>query len=156
MNKILATGFIALTLSISTMANADSSASRADIERLLQDAKSYGFTRFEELEVDDEDRFDVEGWREDGWHLDIDLSLNDSRILKEQQRKSETPHWSLSHDEVIQALDAAQQSELNEISSIEVDCTGRIEIEGYNSQHQEIELYIDRNTFDVIGVDKDT
>ncbi|MBY5929399.1 hypothetical protein KUV86_09790 [Halomonas sp. DP8Y7-3] len=158
MNRTVTLSLAALTLTgaFATSALADDRGiSREELDRLLTSTGEYGFASYDELGVDDGHRFEAEGWRDDGWRLDVDMSLDDASILREQQREGQLPEWSLSGDEVSQALDAAQQAGLELFGSLDVDRMGDIEIEGYDAQHQEIEIRLDRDTFDVTGVQHD-
>lgn len=158
MNKTVTLSLAALTLSgtLATTAMADDEAvNREEIDRLLASTGEYGFTHYDELGIDDGDRFEAEGWRDDGWRLDVDMDLSDGSLLGEQRRQSEIPTWSLSGDDVGKALDAAQSAGLELFSSLDVDRTGDIEIEGYDAQHQELEVRLDRHTLDVTGVQHD-
>lgn len=145
----------ALAGTMATTAMADDGASREDIDSLLRSAGEYGFSRFDEFSVDDGNQFEVEGWRDDGWRLDIDMDMADSSILREEQRKSETPDWSLSADDIDKALDSAHQAGIEHIASVDVDSMGRIEVEGYDDRFRELEVRLNRDTFEVLGVDHD-
>lgn len=145
----------ALAGSLATSAMADEGANREDIDSLLRSAEEYGFSQFEEFSVDDDGQFEVEGWRDDGWQLDVDMAINDSSILREQQRRSETPDWSLSADDIDRALDSAQQAGIEHIASLDVDPMGRVEVEGYDERFRELEVRLNRETFEVLGVEHD-
>jgi len=147
---------LTLTGAMATTALADDgSVSREQLDTLLQSAGEYGFTHFDEFGVDDGNRFEVEGWRDDGWQLDIDMQLSGGSVIREEQRKSEIPDWSLSGDDVTRALDSAQASGLQQFGSFDVDRTGDIEIEGYDDQQREVEVRMTRDTFEVTGVNHD-
>ncbi|WP_162148476.1 PepSY domain-containing protein [Halomonas huangheensis] len=145
----------ALAGSLATSAMADEGANREDIDSLLRSAGEYGFSQFEEFSVDDDDQFEIEGWRDDGWQLDVDMATSDGSILREQQRRSETPDWSLSADDIDRALDSAQQAGIEHIASLDVDPMGRIEVEGYDDRFRELEVRLNRETFEVLGVEHD-
>jgi hypothetical protein len=156
MKKTLSYSLAALTLSgtVSTSALADDKGiSREELNRLLQSASDYGFTHYDELGVDD-GQFEIEGWRKDGWRLDVDMALNDGSLLREQQRQSQIPDWSLSGDEVSKALDRAQNEGLELIVGLDAN-QSHIEVDGYGTDHQEIEIRLNRNTFEVAGVEYD-
>lgn len=156
MKKTLSYSLAALTLSgtVSTSALADDKGiSREELNRLLQSASDYGFTHYDELGVDD-GQFEIEGWRKDGWRLDVDMALNDGSLLREQQRQSQIPDWSLSGDEVSKALDRAQNEGLELIVGLDAN-QSHIEVDGYGTDHQEIEIHLNRDTFEVAGVEYD-
>lgn len=155
MKKTLTLGLATLTLTGAMAAMADGGASRAEINEMLQKSEEYGITSFDDFSVDDGNEFEVEGWKADGTRLDIDLSMTDGSVLREQQRQSEVPVWSLSGADVAKALDAAQKAGIEHIAGLDVDRMGSIEVEGYDNQFQEIELRMKRDTFEVLNVRHD-
>lgn len=155
MKKTLTLGLATLTLTSAMAAMADGGASRAEIDEMLQKAQEYGFASFDEFGVDDGDEFEVEGWNSDGSRLDVDFSMADGSVLREQQRQSEIPDWSLSGDDVTRALDAAKEAGVEHVAGLDVDRMGSIEIEGYDTQFQELELRMDRENFKVLNVQHD-
>lgn len=155
MKKTLTLGLATLTLTSAMAAMADGGASRAEIDEMLQKAQEYGFSSFDEFGVDDGDEFEVEGWNADGSRLDVDFSMADGSVLREQQRQSEIPDWSLSGDDVTKALDAAKEAGVEHVAGLDVDRMGSIEIEGYDTQFQELELRMNRENFEVLNVQHD-
>lgn len=151
----LSLAVLVLTGAMATTAMADGAASRGDIDRLLHSADEYGFSHFDSFSIDDDRLFEIEGWRNDGWHLDVDMEINGSSILREEQRKSEIPGWSLSAEDIARALDSAQQAGIEQIAAMDVDALGYIEIEGYDDRLRELEVRLNRNNFEVLGVHHD-
>ncbi|WP_251977254.1 hypothetical protein [Salinicola avicenniae] len=120
-------------VSAGAMAN-DSALSYGELEGLLEEAGRYGFSRYEKFDVDHDDgMIELEGWREDGWELDVAMRLNDGELLRESQRRSTTPDWSLDGDELRAALEQARQRGMQRFTELEVDSDGHIEIEGYRA-----------------------
>lgn len=116
------------------------------LETLLNSAERYGFSHYEKLDVDDDDnRFEVEGWRDDGWELDVSMTLDDATLMRESQRRSNTPDWSLSGDELRTALSTARDQGMQRFQELEVDSDGHIEIEGYNAEQDELDLDLHRD-----------
>lgn len=134
---------------------ADRGLATDELSSLLDSANQHGFTHFEEISLDDSRHLELEGWREDGWQLEVDMALEDGSLIREQRRKSETPDWGLTRDEVDQALASAREEGLQRFEQLDVDMGGTIEIEGYDAQNREIELYLDGTDFSVTGVDDD-
>jgi|GEM_PF-2330190 len=147
----------ALLVPLATTAMADESSPRDRFDSMTQAASDYGFDRFNELSIDDGNRFEAEGWHNDGTRLDVDLSLDDGSVLREQRNatQSQAPEWSLSAEDVGKALDSAQASGIVQISSIDADGYGHIEVEGYDDQHRELELNLARDSFEVTSVNQD-
>lgn len=132
-------------LSAGAMAN-DTLLSHGELESLLDEADSYGFVRYEKLEVDSDDgELELEGWRSDGWELDISMRLEDGMLMRESQRRSTLPDWSLTAVELESALNAARERGLERFAELEVDSDGHIEIEGYDAQDAELDLDIHRD-----------
>lgn len=132
-------------ISAGAMAN-DTTLTYAQLETLLNSAERYGFNQYEKLDVDgDDNRFEIEGWREDGWELDVSMTLDDATLMRESQRRSNTPDWSLSGDELRAALSKARDQGMQRFQELEVDSDGHIEIEGYNAQQHEFDLDLHRD-----------
>lgn len=147
---------VALSGGFSSMALADEGGlSHSELQALLAQADRYGFSHYQEISVDDATRLELEGWRDDGWQLDVDMLIADGTLVLEEQRKSQIPDWSLSADEVRQALANASQAGLQRFDQLDVDERGHIEIEGYNAQNREIELRLNRDDLSVTGVTND-
>ena len=138
---------VALGSGISASALADEATlSYSQLKTLLDSAESYGFTHYEKLDVDrDDNRFEVEGWRDDGWELDVSMALDDGALMRESQRQSNIPDWSLTAEELQNALAQAQNRGMQHFAELEVDSDGRIEIEGYNAQQNELDLDLHRD-----------
>ncbi|MGC3873639.1 PepSY domain-containing protein [Halomonas sp. GXIMD04776] len=146
---------VALVGFISPVWADDGQLERAQLESLLDKADEYGFTHYEEISMDDGDRLELEGWGKDGWQLEVEMAVNDGSLIEEKRHKDQVPKWALSGEEVRQALNNAFDSDLQRFEKIEVDRNGSIEIEGYDTQNQEIELHLDGNDFSVTGVEND-
>ncbi len=152
----LSTAALLASLGLATTAfAADQGLTQDELSSLLDSAQQYGFTHFEEISVDDGNELELEGWREDGWKLEVDMNIASGDTIKEEQRQDQIPDWGLSFDEVNKALDSAMGEGLQRFESLEVESSGSIEIEGYNDQNQEIEIYLNSSDFSVTGVTND-
>ncbi|WP_136249043.1 hypothetical protein [Halomonas borealis] len=125
-----------------------------DLLRLLDGADAYGFSHYAELDLDDGQRLELEGWRDDGWRLEVDMQTEDGTLLHETQRRDEIPDWSLTGDQLRQALANAQRAGLQRFSTLDVDEFEDIEIEGLDGNGREIELRLDHE-LKVTGVEHD-
>ncbi|WP_110598587.1 hypothetical protein [Salinicola lusitanus] len=124
----------------------DTTLSYGQLERLLNSAEDYGFNRYEKLDADhDDNRFEIEGWRADGWELDVSMTLNDGTLTRESQRKSIAPDWGLTREELDAALSKARAGGMQHFAELEVDSNGHVEIEGYNAQQAQFELDLHRD-----------
>lgn len=147
---------VAFSGGLSSVALADDgSVSFAELDSLLASAGQHGFTAYEEIAVEDGGRIEMEGWRDDGWQLDVEMLLSDGSLTREAQQRSDIPQWNLAGSDVEQALNVARQSGLQRFESLDVDESGHLDIEGYDNQHREIDLRLDGSDFSVIGVDND-
>lgn len=139
---------------LSSTALADTPISLDELNGLLDTADEYGFSHYEEISVDDS-RLELEGWREDGTRLEVDLQISDGSVSQEQERDSQVPDWSLTGDDVRQALEAAQQEGLQTFSELDVDDDGHVDIDGYDDQNREIEIRLSSSDFSVIKIEHD-
>jgi hypothetical protein len=73
------------------------------------------------------------------------MTLSDATLVRESQRKSNTPDWSLSGEELQQALARARDRGMQRFEELEVDSDGHIEIEGYNGSQTELDLELHRD-----------
>lgn len=119
---------------------ADESLPVERFDEVLQHAEQYGFIMLDEIEIDDGGRVEIEGWLEDQWRAEVTLSLEDGQTLREDRRRLERDAWGMSFDEARKALAAASDEGLVELESLDVDVSGRIEIEGRDADGREIEV----------------
>lgn len=147
---------VAFSGSLATTALADDgSLSHSELSALLDSATQYGFTHYEEISLDDSTHLELEGWRDDGWQLDVDMLIEDGSLVHEEQRKSQIPDWSLTGDEVRQALSHARDAGLQRFEQLDVDEDRHFEIEGHDAQNREIELRLNSSDLSVTGVEHD-
>ncbi|MCE3026542.1 MULTISPECIES: hypothetical protein [Salinicola] len=138
-------------LSTGAMAN-DGTLSYAELDGLLGKAEQYGFSRYEKLDVDRDDNvLEVEGWRNDGWELDVSMQLDDASLTRESQRRSSVPDWSLTGDQLRQALSLAQARGMQRFDELEVDSNGHVEIEGYDANQRDLDLDLRRDALTATG-----
>lgn len=119
---------------------ADESLSVERFDEVLQHAEQYGFVMLNEIEVDDGRSVEIEGWLEDQWRAEVTLSMEDGQSLREDRRRLEKEAWGMSFDEARKAIAAAGSEGLVELESLDVDASGRIEIEGHDADGREIEV----------------
>ncbi|QJQ93843.1 MULTISPECIES: PepSY domain-containing protein [Halomonadaceae] len=138
----------------SSLALANDTVTLDELNTLLDSADQH-FSHYDDIEVDDS-RLEIEGWREDGTKLEMDLQLADGSVSKEEEgRSGDIPDWSLSGDEVRQALEVAQQEGLQRFKEFDADDDGHVDIEGYDDQDREIEIRLNSSDFSVIDVERD-
>ncbi|MHA3027029.1 hypothetical protein [Chromohalobacter israelensis] len=141
-------------LSTAVMAD-DGSLSPGELESLLATAGEHGVTHYDDVAIDDGNRLEVEGWRDDGWQLDLDMLIRDGSLVHEKRHKDTTPDWSLNGEELRQALDNARDAGMQRFAELDVDEQGHVDIEGYDAQNEEIDIRLERNGLTVTGVEHD-
>ncbi|MCI0509122.1 YpeB-like protein with putative protease inhibitory function [Chromohalobacter marismortui] len=145
-----------LTGGLSTAAFAnDGSLTPSELESLLNDADAYGVTHYDEIAIDDNNRLEVEGWRDDGWQLDIDMLVKDGSLVHEKRHQDTIPDWSLNSAELRQALDNARDAGMKRFAELDVDGRGHVDIEGYDTQNSELDLRLERDGLTITGVEHD-
>jgi|SRR5690554_569219 len=138
----------------SSGALADTPISLDELNGLLDTADEYGFSHYEEISIDDS-RLELEGWRDDGTRLEVDLEVSDGSVVEERERDDEVPDWSLTGDEVRQALEAAQQEGLATFDDLDADKDGHVDVEGEDENGEELEIRLNSNDFSVIEVERE-
>ncbi|WP_157976771.1 PepSY domain-containing protein [Parahaliea mediterranea] len=129
----------------SATAAADSGLPRAELERLLASAADYGVSHFQEIDVEDGRRLDVEGWSNTGSRANLTLDIASGNLLRQQYRDGTAPAWSLGSADIDAALDRAEAGGIRDITSLEVDRRGNIEIDGLAGNGRELELSFHRD-----------
>ena len=139
---------------LSSTALADTPISLDELNGLLDTADEHGFSHYDEISIDDS-RLELEGWRDDGTRLEVDLEISDGSVVNERERDDELPDWSLTGDEVRQALEAAQQDGLATFSELDTDKDGHVDVEGEDEDGRELEIRLSSSDFSVIEVERD-
>lgn len=112
-----------------------------DAERILKAGSDYGITQFRslELEYEDYDEIELEGWVDNNWYVELDMS-DDGSINREQRRKHDGEPSGLTADEVRDYLKAAKAEGLDSLEELKVSSRGYIEVEGNDSSGRELEV----------------
>ncbi len=149
---------IALTLAGTLAASplAFAKGSLDDAETVLNAGSDYGITQFTNLEFDDDrdDPFEIEGWVDNEWYVELELSA-DGAIEREKRRKRQGQPSGLSADEIRSYLDAASSEGLHYIEELEVRSGGRVEIEGEDSNGRELEVEFRNSSLSPFKVERD-
>ncbi len=116
----------------------------------------YGITHFRsiELEDDDDDRMEIEGWVDNDWSVELDVN-GDGTIRKEERRKHSDGPWGLSSTEVLDFIDASTEAGMTRIEEIKVSSSGYIEVEGYTATDQELEVDFRSGSIEPVKVERD-
>ncbi|TLF52059.1 PepSY domain-containing protein [Halomonas urmiana] len=134
-------GSLAALMSVATLAQAeDERLATERLDEILAHASAFGFQSFEEIEVERNDRFSVEGWLDDEWRAEVRFSLESGESLKEERNRREGGAWGMSEAEIREAMALATAEGLAEFEELEVYRNGRIEIEGRDADGRELEV----------------
>ena len=116
----------------------------------------YGITHFRsiELEDDDDDRMEIEGWVDNDWSVELDVN-GDGTIRKEERRKHSDGPWGLSSADVLDYIDATTEAGMARIEEIKVSSSGYVEVEGYTSNGQELEVDFRSGSMEPVKVERD-
>lgn len=146
--KFVPVALVSATLiGFSGMAMASSSdtlrgADRTQIDELLSHAEQAGMTAFKEMDFEHERgnlEFEVEGWSDDGFELDMTIAAEGGTVLEQSRSRTIEQAWGLSADQLGTLLDRATSDGFERISELDLSRSGNIEIEGYDSNNYSIE-----------------
>lgn len=125
------------------------------IDNILTHAAEYGFTQYEEIQVKSRGRAEVEGWLDDEWYADVEFSIDNGEMLKEERKRLITGAWGMSEDDVRQALNVAQAEGMTEFEEIDIDKSGMIDIEGRDENGRELDISLRQGSDQVSSIDRD-
>jgi len=127
-----------------------------DAERVLEAASDYGITRFHSIELDDYGPrpFEVEGWLDDGWFVELYMST-EGAIGPEKRRKHGAEAAGLTADEVRGYLQAARDQGMQQVEEINVNSHGEVEVEGKDPNGRDLEVDFRAGDFSPMKVDLD-
>ena len=114
-------------LAIAPMAQAADST--GDIDRIVTAASEHGITHFNELEFEDDEMTEVEGWMDGEWYTEIKMTQS-GEVIREKREKRIDGVWGMSADQVRDYAEAAFGEGMTRIEEIEVDEKGHVEVEG--------------------------
>jgi hypothetical protein len=125
------------------------------IDDVLTHGNDYGFTHYEEISIKSRGRVEIEGWLDDEWYADVDISLDNGETLKEERKRLVSGAWGMSDEDVRQALNIASQEGMVEFEDIDIDKSGMIDIEGIDENGRELEISLRQGSDQVSNVDRD-
>ncbi|MBT2771715.1 MULTISPECIES: hypothetical protein [unclassified Halomonas] len=125
------------------------------IDDVLTHANDYGFSHYEEVSIKSRGRVEVEGWLDDEWYADVEISLDNGDTLKEKRERLISGAWGMSEDDIRQALDVASQEGMVEFEDLDIDRSGIIDIEGRDENGRELEISVRQGSSDVTQIDRD-
>lgn len=125
------------------------------IDDVLTYASDYGFSHYEEISIKSRGRVEVEGWLDDEWYADVDISLDNGETLQEKRERLISGAWGMSEDDIRQALNVAGQEGMVEFEDIDIDKSGMIDIEGIDENGRELEISLRQGSDQVSEIDRD-
>ncbi|MDQ7733817.1 PepSY domain-containing protein [Halomonas sp. SpR1] len=125
------------------------------IDDVLTHANDYGFSHYEEVSIKSRGRVEVEGWLDDEWYADVEISLDNGETLKEKRERLISGAWGMSEDDIRQALDVASQEGMVEFEDLDIDRSGIIDIEGRDENGRELEISVRQGSAEVTQIDRD-
>ncbi|PRY68240.1 PepSY domain-containing protein [Halomonas ventosae] len=139
--KMILTASLAALLGATTLAQAaDDHLATERLDEVLAQAGDFGFQTYEEIEVKNRDRVEVEGWLDDEWQAEVRFDLASGESLKEERKRRDDGAWGLSEAEVRDAMALAVAEGMTEFEELQVDRDGRVEIEGVDADGRELEV----------------
>ncbi|MCE8032814.1 MAG: PepSY domain-containing protein [Halomonas sp.] len=152
---ILASSLAALMLTGAAAQASDERLAADRLDEVLEQATSFGFQHFQEIEAKGRDSVKIEGWLDDEWQAEVRLSLETGESLEEERKRREGGAWGMSEEDVRMAMEAAVAEGLAEFEEIQADSDGRIEIEGRDADGREIEVRTRQGERGVTDVERD-
>lgn len=156
MKTILASALVA---GLATAPLAHASGSMDDIRLAVQSGSDYGLTHFQSIEFDDDhgddnDYLEIEGWLDGNWYVELDMA-SDGTITREDRRKRGSGPRGLNADESLEYAQASTQEGMTAFDEIDVDDSGRIEIEGDDANGRELEIDFRTGNLQPVKVERD-
>lgn len=154
MMKMIVATTLAGALLAAPLAHASGSIDEA--RQAVDIGADYGIThvRSIELEDDDDDRMEIEGWVDNDWSVELDVN-GDGSIRKEERRKHSDGPWGLSAADVRNYIDASTEAGMTRIEEIKVNASGYVEVEGYADNGQELEVDFRSGSVEPVKVERD-
>lgn len=155
MKTILAS---AIVVGLVTAPLANASGSMDDVKLATQSGADYGLTHFQSIEFDDDhddnDHIEIEGWLDENWYVELDMD-SDGTITREDRQKRGSGPRGLTADETLSYAQASAQEGMTRFDEIDVDDSGRIEIEGDDSNGRELEIDFRTGNMQPVKVERD-
>lgn len=146
----------ALVLAATVAPLAYSSGTLEDVESVVQAGQDHGVTHFENIEFDEggNERIEIEGWLDGGWFVEVDMDTDGSVVQEERSKRSDGPR-GLTPDEVRDYANAASTEGIVQFDEIDVNSSGRIEIEGDDAGGHDLEIDFQAGSLQPTRVDRE-
>lgn len=142
--RVCLSGLLVPMLAVLPAAAADDRLPMEDMEGVLAMAADFGFQRYEEIQIEDSDRVEIEGWIDEEWFAEVDFNVRDGSSGKEERERMSSEPSGMSDDAVRQALRIAAAEGMTMFEEIEINRAGHIEVEGRDGDGREIEVVLDQ------------
>lgn len=131
-----------MTIALSTAFLAPITYADAPIEQfdqVLNASSKYGIKHYKEFESDDDGKVEIEGWVDNEWYAEIEVS-DKGEIIHEKRERRIDGAWGMEEADVRQVLEASKSEGMTTIDEISISSTGVIEVEGEDSEGRDKEF----------------
>lgn len=112
-------------------------------DQALNASSKYGIKQYKELESDDDGKVEIEGWVDNEWYAEIEVS-DKGEIIHEKRERRIDGAWGMEEADVRRVIEAAETEGMTTIDEISISSTGVIEVEGEDSEGRDKELKKDK------------
>lgn len=156
MKTILAS---AIAIGLATAPLAYASGTLDDVRLAVQSGSDFGLTHFQNIEFDDDqegdnDFIEIEGWLDNNWYVELDMA-RDGTVTREDRRKRDSGPKGLTADETLSYVQASAEEGMTQFDEIDVDDSGRIEVEGDDNNGRELEIDFRTGNLQPVKVERD-
>lgn len=125
-----------LALSGGVLADDHGKHKQQDVSKLLND---YGFTHVVELEWESDGSIEAEGFTDEQTMAEVTWD-KDGSVKDEEKERGRPRAWGLNHDQLQAAMKHGKDAGIKRFEEMDINQRGRIEMEGYDDDDNEIEL----------------
>ena len=144
----------ALTLGMIALQPVHADYSVEQLHGLLDRSAEYGFTYFNDIDIDDDGQAEVEGWLQGDSRAEVKFSSQGAIVEEKSKRDRERKH-SMNDSDIRAAVQAAAGEGLVRIEDIDVNRKEIIEIDGKTADGKDIEVHVRQGSSEVVKVDRD-
>ncbi|WP_447555039.1 PepSY domain-containing protein [Vreelandella sp. EE22] len=155
LKKVLLPASMLLLAATAATAQAEDALALERLDEVLGYTADYGFTHYQEISIEDNNRIEVEGWLDDEWFADIEFSLESGDTLQEERERLVSGAWGMSEEDIRRAFDVATHEGMVAFEDIDMNQSGIIDIEGRNAEGRELEISLRQSSYDITAIDRD-
>lgn len=127
-----------------------------DAKRAVALGTDYGIVSFESLEFDDDrhEEVEIEGWLEDGWHVELEINSN-GEIEREKRSRYDREPYGISASDLVRYIEAASAEGMEWFEDIEISARGYVSIEGDDQRNDGLDIDFRVGSFEPVRIDRD-